>query len=455
MQKYRFIDLFSGCGGLALGLMQAGWEGVACIEREAFAFETLRKNLIEAGKGWDLEWPEELPVRPMAIDELLASYPEVVSSLAGKIDLLSGAPPCQGFSTAGRRVASDPRNSAFWSFMDAVKALRPKMVLIENVRGIELPFIKKTGAGFQVPKNVKVSSQARTFSELMEATLTAAGYMCTKRIELAADYGVPQLRPRFIMLAVRSDLIPQGGLFDIWGAVAEQQRRTRQVYDLPVDRAVSSADAISDMETAGADMAPCPETKGFRQLVYSAPKTSFQALMRRYMDDGEQPNSMRLANHREETVARFTRAIEWCTQNGKTGVNLPAELKAELGINKQCVRVLDPVRPAPTVTSIPDDAIHYSEPRVLSVRECARLQSFPDLFEFAGKFTTGGELRGTENPRYTQVGNATPPLMAEILGYVLAKVASELARAEAEREAASAEECLGAAPVLGHARANP
>jgi DNA (cytosine-5)-methyltransferase 1 len=397
------------------------------VEREGFAFSTLSKNMVEAGKGWDLEWPDGIPVEPMSIDQFLG-HSEALSELAGTIDLLSGAPPCQGFSSAGRRMASDPRNAAFWGFMDAVKVVQPKMVLIENVRGIEMPFLKKAGAGFQLPRNVKVSSEAQTFAELMGSSLAAAGYVCTKRIELACDYGVPQLRPRFIMLGVRADLVPRGGLFDIWAAVEEQQLQTRLAYGLPVDTPVSSSDALSDLEVKATELVPCPETKGFRQPVYRAPKTAFQHLMRRHMAEGEQPNSMRLANHRDDTVARFQRAIEWCGDNGKAGVNLPAALKEELGINKQCVRVLDAAKPAPTVTSIPDDAIHYSEPRVLSVRECARLQSFPDLFEFAGKFTTGGELRGKENPRYTQVGNATPPLMAEILGQVLANVASELRR---------------------------
>jgi DNA (cytosine-5)-methyltransferase 1 len=434
MQRPRFIDLFSGCGGLALGLMQAGWEGVACIEREAFAFESLTRNLLSAGKGWDLEWPDGLPVEPMAISELLERHPEVVRNLRGTIDLLSGAPPCQGFSSAGRRVASDPRNAAFWSFMDAVSALRPKMVLIENVRGITLPFLK-AGTRFQLPRNIKVSGEAQTFSDVISAALSNAGYSCTSRVELSCDYGVPQLRPRFLLLGVRADLLPSHGLFDFWAAIAEQQARTRSNYGLAVDRPVSAAEAISDLELEGKEMVPCPETKGFFQPVYAGPASSFQRLMRRMMVDGEQPNSMRIPNHRPDTVEKFRSAIDWAKATGRTAINLPEDLKQELGFKTQCVRVLGDSKPAPTVTSIPDDVIHYSEARVLSVRECARLQSFPDLFEFSGKFTTGGDRRAHENPRYTQVGNATPPLMAEVLGHVLAKVRRELLRLERERAA--------------------
>ena len=82
-------------------------------------------------------------------------------------------------------------------------------------------------------------------------------------------------------------------------------------------------------------------------------------------------------------------------------------------------RLIDPKKPCPTLTTLPDDYIHYSEPRVLTVREYARLQSFPDGYVFLAKYTTGGNLRATDVPRYTQIGNAIPPLFMEQAGYVL------------------------------------
>ena len=87
-----------------------------------------------------------------------------------------------------------------------------------------------------------------------------------------------------------------------------------------------------------------------------------------------------------------------------------------MNIKKQCFTVLSTKELSTTITTLPDDCMHYSEPRVLTVRENARIQSFPDWFEFKGKYTTGGDRRKIECPRYTQVGNAVPPLMAEILG---------------------------------------
>jgi DNA (cytosine-5)-methyltransferase 1 len=98
---------------------------------------------------------------------------------------------------------------------------------------------------------------------------------------------------------------------------------------------------------------------------------------------------------------------------------ISSDLRARFGLKKKALRVLDPDRPSPTITSMPDDLIHYSEPRTLTVRENARLQSFPDWFSFKGKYTTGGDLRAREVPRFTQVANAVPPLVARAIGEMM------------------------------------
>ena len=94
-------------------------------------------------------------------------------------------------------------------------------------------------------------------------------------------------------------------------------------------------------------------------------------------------------------------------------------MRARFGLKKMALRVLDPDRPSPTITSMPDDLLHYSEPRTLTVRENARLQTFPDWYSFQGKYTTGGHLRKQEVPRFTQVANAVPPLVARAIGETL------------------------------------
>ena len=122
----------------------------------------------------------------------------------------------------------------------------------------------------------------------------------------------------------------------------------------------------------------------------------------------KRPNSLRLVKHRPTTVERFIKI----QKEYRKGVHLSTKERESLGLKKQCVVVLDEKAPSMTITTLPDDYIHYSEPRILTVRENARIQSFPDWYSFKGKYSTGGPRRVRECPRYTQVGNAVPPLLA-------------------------------------------
>jgi DNA (cytosine-5)-methyltransferase 1 len=138
---------------------------------------------------------------------------------------------------------------------------------------------------------------------------------------------------------------------------------------------------------------------------------------------------MRLARHREETLRRFRLALD----QSRKGVTLTNAERYALGImNKHSFAILHENMPSHTLTTLPDDLLHYSEPRILTVREYARLQSFPDTFSFHGNYTTGGKRRTTEAPRYTQVGNAVAPLMAELLGWLLHAINAECAAASPE-----------------------
>jgi DNA (cytosine-5)-methyltransferase 1 len=127
------------------------------------------------------------------------------------------------------------------------------------------------------------------------------------------------------------------------------------------------------------------------------------------------PNSLRLPRHRPATAERFKKILE-TSQRGRC---LTPTARQALGLRKHTFTPLAADQPSPTVTTLPDDILHYAEPRILTVRELARLQSFPDWFSFKGKYTTGGPLRKKDCPRYTQVGNAVPPLVAEAIGKTL------------------------------------
>lgn len=140
----------------------------------------------------------------------------------------------------------------------------------------------------------------------------------------------------------------------------------------------------------------------------------------------DSPTNLRLARHAEHIVARFEEILEICHKSGRLNTSIPPQLRQKYGTKKMALRVADPNMPAPTVTSLPDDLLHYNEPRTLTVRETARLQSFPDWFDFKGKYTTGGNLRRKQVPRFTQVANAVPPLAAEAIGSSLLDYYREL-----------------------------
>jgi DNA (cytosine-5)-methyltransferase 1 len=163
------------------------------------------------------------------------------------------------------------------------------------------------------------------------------------------------------------------------------------------------------------------------------PGTKITAFQKFLASGAETTTDLRLARHAPEIRDRFAEIIETCHAEGRLNTSISAETRLRYGLKKQALRVLDPDRPSPTITSMPDDLLHYKEARTLTVRENARLQSFPDWFEFQGKYTTGGELRRTEVPRFTQVANAVPPLAACAIGQVLVEIIADAKAAKSTR----------------------
>ena len=180
--------------------------------------------------------------------------------------------------------------------------------------------------------------------------------------------------------------------------------------------------AIGDLEVSGKELIESTDfdLRGYEQIVYKKQggKSSFVKLMRK--DTDISPDSLRLPKHKAGTIRQFQKIIATCTQ-GKT---LNKDDRKRLGIKKHALTPLHGDSPSATITTLPDDMVHYSEPRILTVRENARIQTFPDWFQFTGKYTTGGKDRKNECPRYTQVGNAVPPLFSEAIGRVLKDLAS-------------------------------
>ena len=124
--------------------------------------------------------------------------------------------------------------------------------------------------------------------------------------------------------------------------------------------------------------------------------------------------------HKKKIVSKFN----FILRNSRKNKDIGKSIRKKYHIKKHTIIPLDKEGKCPTITSLPDDYIHYSEPRILTVREYARIQSFPDWYQFKGKYTTGGKLRTQEVPRYTQIGNAIPPLFGEQSGLALKKLIS-------------------------------
>lgn len=397
LEPKKYIDLFAGCGGLSLGLHLSGWKGAFAIEKSPFAFETLKYNLIENRKHFD--WPSWLSISNHDINEVLDNYQEELKGLQGTIDLVAGGPPCQGFSMAGKRIENDTRNQLVFSYIQFIKLVKPKMILFENVKGFTFAFNKKT------------NKNAIPYSEVVINELKGLGYNVKPHIIDFSKYGVPQRRKRFILVGI------MGGNAENFEALLEELK-TDYLNNKGIESFVSLQDAISDLFQNNGEI-PTPDRKGFNSGIYGDINSNYQRMMRIGIDSKNIPDSHSFAHHNSFTQNVFANLIAYYPNKGKRITNKERE---QWNIKKRGLTLLNRADVSPTLTSHPDDYIHYAEPRILTVREYARIQSFPDWYHFKMKYTTGGDMRKKEVPRYTQIGNAIPPLFAELAGRVLIKI---------------------------------
>ena len=269
-----FVDAFAGCGGLSLGLVHAGWKGLFAIEKDPCAFETLSANL-------SYDWPKGIEQKPWDIHNLLSEQRNVLESLAGKVDLLAGGPPCQGFSHAGRRRPDDPRNLLFKGYIELVELLRPRLVLLENVRGFTCDF---KGPGKEPIEN---------FAESLQRRLQVR-YDVAYQIVHAGDFGIPQTRPRYFLVAALKGLEAKKGIDAVFEDLEQQAGGFLEDRHLP--RRPTAWDAISDLEVDRNGTARSRDSNGFQDISYKeGPITAYQKSMR----DGCEgpPTDTRLARH--------------------------------------------------------------------------------------------------------------------------------------------------------------
>jgi DNA (cytosine-5)-methyltransferase 1 len=279
-----------------------------------------------------------------------------------KVDLIAAGTPCQGFSVAGRRKAGDARNQMYKEVLRFGKVFRPRFIVIENV------------AGMLARRNKDITLR------IMQ-DLRRIGYHPRFKVLTASHFGVPQKRKRVFIIATlkaisADELFPRGR-----------------------GKTVGVSAAISDLGFLGSG----EKTSSYKR----APRSAYQFEIRQ--------GATTLFNH-EST--KHSRRVQRRFESIPTGRRRPRLERTR----KLTHLKLHPRRLANTITSIPEDSIHYRMNRGLTVREMARLQSFPDRFEFMGPRTTGGLRRRTTCPQYTQVANAVPPLMATAVFKNLAEV---------------------------------
>lgn len=398
-KAYSYIDLFAGCGGLSLGLHHSGWKGLFAIEKSPDAFKTLRHNLIE--KLDHFNWPIWLEKEPHNINTILKTKREELEKLKGKVDLVTGGPPCQGFSTSGKRNEEDKRNSLIKSYIQFIKIVQPKILFFENVKGFTMEFDKN-------------KSKGKKYSIYVIDALEKAGYDVHGEMVDFSEYGVPQKRCRFILVGIRSDIAKKNKSHAINFFNSIKIKREKFLINKSLTLNVNLEDAISDLLMVHGT-APSPDTNNFKAGQYADSQSNYQKYLRGTLAKGVIADSHRFVNHTSKIKKRFTNILIKAKKNKTIG----ASLRQEENLKKRTIIPLDSKLPCPTITTLPDDYIHYCEARILTVREYARIQSFPDNYEFQGKYTTGGKMRVKEVPRYTQIGNAIPPLFGEQSGIAL------------------------------------
>lgn len=434
------IDLFCGAGGCSEGLIQAGFHilfssDISDMVELTYTNRHKQLGLIQ-GKN---TWFELADIRNLTGEtiknrvESLDDFDEMPD-----IDLMIGGPSCQGFSRAGRRDKSDPRNMLFGEYVRVINEVRPRYIILENVEGfMDMQFFGFKG--LDLPSSPgPVYPDGSVTPILLRSELQRIGYQTLEpRILNAADYGVPQRRNRVIFIGFREGEqppeypTPLGTKLTLLDAIGDliEDPITRESVN-PTQRLYQKESSLG--RTMALDGKPIPATAPLTCL--EKPKVT-DVVRERFSLFRQGESGTNLRKRVMEIgidISSKPALIDMCSKE----LNLSAEEVIDLFKNAEAtsdqVDVLLTKKnirqrwaenePSATIVSIPDDYISPWEPRTFSVREMARCQSFDDSFEFLGKRTTGGKLRRIEVPQYTQVGNAVPPLLAKAIAEEIKKV---------------------------------
>lgn len=352
------IELFSGAGGLSIGLERAG-------------FQIVLANEIE--KNFATSFKLNHPSTKMLCEDIhnIDFYAEMQKLGTPAIELVSGGPPCQGFSTVGSKNQKDPRNSLFYEYLRAVKEIQPNYIIFENVSGFKTMY---NGTAYK--------TLISEFDNL--------GYDTISSVLEASDYGLPQIRKRTIVVgwkkAKKKVQLPSPTHFN-----------GINIFNYP--QKLSLMDAISDLPKLKAN----DEKKNYA----SEPQNEYQS----YLRNGEK----KLTEHNSSNYGKKMLEILSLIPEGGTVNDLPLRLRPKKYFSNTYARLLPDI-PAPTITrnfGTPSSSrcVHPFQNRALSTREGARLQGFPDSYIFYGSKTS----------KNLQIGNAVPPIFGEIIAKEIIK----------------------------------
>jgi DNA (cytosine-5)-methyltransferase 1 len=396
-KKYRVLSLFSGAMGLDLGLELTGrFETVACIEKEKAFCSTIRNNK-EKGRLSPNLIVIEADISKLDPKEVLDEHNIAPES----IDIIVGGPPCQSFSTAGRRrTTQDPRGTLLWDFLRFIEYIKPKFFLMENVRGLLSAALKHrplaerpNKGGPALEPEEQPGSVVRLFAEDL-SKIKGVGYHFDIFEVNSVNYGAPQIRERALFFGNKYDL-----QLDFPNPTHEQSEPYKQgsLFQEPKKPWQTLGDAIADLHEKEPEVLDfSPRKKQFLSLV--SPGSNWRSL--------------------PEEVQKKSMGKAWYAKGGRSG--WWRRLTFEL--------------PSPTLVTLPNHAstclCHPTETRALSVREYARIQGFPDDWEFSGKTTE----------KYAQIGNAVPTHLGIVAGNFLAEKLDCVAEAKMEAVSSSTTE---------------
>ena len=394
-KKYTFIDLFAGCGGLSEGFYRQGFKALAHVEIDHWACETLRTRMKFYGYK---DYNKEVIEHDITSDDILGRIDSAVNGRT--VDIIIGGPPCQAYSTAGRvrdgkRMASDPRNYLFESYVKILEYYSPKFFVFENVTGLLSAQVKNAPIFPKVLKALGNKYKVIGNPEVL--------------VHNTADYGVPQLRKRVIIIGVRKDIdknaeeLYESIIKTHWNPETLNDERKGRKRFIDVRQAIGDLPSVEPGHDASTEAFDYPCDNEF---------------LKRIGKPGKHPLMDHIArNHNDMDRERFKVMIHNHWSFGQLRREMPQyeHEHARVFDNSYVVQWWD--LPSKTILAhIHKDGFQFIHPdeeqrRTFTVREAARIQSFPDDFEF----------KGSRGEKYKQIGNAVPPLFAEALAKSIRK----------------------------------